>query len=206
MVEYTLTLTNLGNVQDTFDLTSSGVWTVHFPVTQFTLANGESTSVTVHVTVPLDAHDGDFDVSTITATSQGDGSSDSSTLTTTAAVPVTAAVDLEPAEDAQTATAGGTAEYHLTLTNLGPAEDTITLSAENYVWMVHFPVTSFTLASTESVDVTVHVFVPVDVNEGDFDTAEIYATSGLDPAVFDTSDLTTTVVAIKLYLPIIFLR
>jgi uncharacterized membrane protein len=87
MVEYTLTLTNLGNVEDTFDLTWTGVWVVHLPVTQFTLAAGDSVSVTVHVTVPAGANDGEFDVSTITATSQGDAAqSDTSVLTTTAVV------------------------------------------------------------------------------------------------------------------------
>ena len=79
-------LKNTGNVEDTFEFSVSGnLWdvTLPFPVT---LGVGSSDAVTVFVTVPAGANDGEFDVSTITATSQGDGSTDSSTLTTTAMV------------------------------------------------------------------------------------------------------------------------
>jgi hypothetical protein len=88
-VEYILTLTNLGNVTDTFEITVEGNdWDVHLPETSFDLAVGASAEVLVHVTIPADAEDGDFEAVTITATSAGDDSvSASSVLTTTAFVP-----------------------------------------------------------------------------------------------------------------------
>ncbi|MBE0411526.1 MAG: 5'-nucleotidase C-terminal domain-containing protein, partial [Anaerolineales bacterium] len=87
-VEYTLTLTNSGNVLDTFELTFEGnLWDVHLPENSFDLAAGESADVIVHVSIPADAEDGDFDMVTVTATSTGDAEqSASSELTTTASV------------------------------------------------------------------------------------------------------------------------
>jgi hypothetical protein len=89
MVEYTLTLTNAGNITDTFDLALEGnEWLVTLPVTPTELAAGESIQVTVQVLVPVGAANGALDSVTITATSQGDpAATASSELTTTAVVP-----------------------------------------------------------------------------------------------------------------------
>jgi hypothetical protein len=85
MVEYSLTLSNTGNVTDMFDLEPSGNnWEVHLPVTTTTQGAGEMAEVIVHVTVPLDAMHGDIDSVTVTASSQGDpGMQATSMLTTT---------------------------------------------------------------------------------------------------------------------------
>jgi subtilisin family serine protease len=89
MVEYTLSLTNSGNFTDIFDVTFAGndpAWVVHLPDTSFELGAGDSTSMIVHVTVPIDANDGDNDTVTITATSQGDNMQTASSVLTTTAV------------------------------------------------------------------------------------------------------------------------
>ena len=86
-VVYTLTITNTGNVVDTFDLSATGVWAAVLSQTSITLAPGASATFTVEVSIPGDALDGDVDVTTVTATSQTDGTAaDSATLTTTAIV------------------------------------------------------------------------------------------------------------------------
>ena len=87
MVAYILTITNRGNVSDSFIFTASGNgWEVTLPMT-VTLDIGGSTDVTVTVTIPAAAEDADSDVVTITATSAGDSEqSASSELTTTAEV------------------------------------------------------------------------------------------------------------------------
>lgn len=86
MMEYTVQITNTGDTTDTFDLTFSGnTWNVHLPITQITLAAGESADFAVHVTIDAGAADGDNDHVTITATSQGDVTkTDSTELATTA--------------------------------------------------------------------------------------------------------------------------
>ncbi len=88
VVEYTLQLTNMGNVADTFDLSYSNVdpgWVVELPVSTFELMAGESVDVTVYVTIPVNAGNGAFDTFTLTATSVNDPvASDDVEITTTA--------------------------------------------------------------------------------------------------------------------------
>jgi subtilisin family serine protease len=87
-VDYTLTLTNRGNVPDTFALSIAGNdWDVDLP-DEIMLAAGESVLIRVDVTIPANAEDGDSDMVTVTATSTGDASQFASLeLTTTAVVP-----------------------------------------------------------------------------------------------------------------------
>jgi subtilisin family serine protease len=87
-VEYTVWITNTGNVQDTFDLMVSGYsWDTMPSVDDVTLNAGESTAVMVTVDIPDDAADGEMDTATVTATSQSDGTATASVdLTTTAVV------------------------------------------------------------------------------------------------------------------------
>jgi len=86
VVTYMLTLSNLGNTEDTITVAASGnLWDVNLPTTSFDVAAGATADVTVEVTIPTDALNGDFDVVTITATSEG-GMEVTSELTTTAVV------------------------------------------------------------------------------------------------------------------------
>jgi hypothetical protein len=89
LVNYTVTITNTGNVADTFDLTAAGVWAATLSDATIMLGAGESTTFTVSVAVPGSAGEGDMDVTTVTATSQSDASAtDATMLTTTATVPI----------------------------------------------------------------------------------------------------------------------
>ena len=64
VVTYLLTLTNLGNTEDTITVAASGnLWDVNLPVTSFDVPVGGTAEVTVEVTIPLDALNGDFDAS-----------------------------------------------------------------------------------------------------------------------------------------------
>ncbi len=88
-VPYTLTVTNTGNVSDSFDVAVSGhSWsTTPSPSPIGPIAAGASSSLSVDVVIPGAATDGQFDTATITLTSQGNGTATaSSTLTTTAVV------------------------------------------------------------------------------------------------------------------------
>jgi hypothetical protein len=85
-ITYTLTISNMGDITDTVNLTYTGnTWVVLLPVTSFDLGIGESAEVVIYVTIPTDAMLGDTDVLVLTATSAGNPfAHDSSTLTTTA--------------------------------------------------------------------------------------------------------------------------
>ena len=88
-VIYTLTLTNTGNVVDTFDLLASGIWTTTVSAQVVTLMAGGRQAVTITVSIPPGAADLETDTVTITATSQGDGSkNDTAVLTTVSTGPL----------------------------------------------------------------------------------------------------------------------
>jgi hypothetical protein len=89
MVMYTVTITNDGNVEDTFNLAVAGhTWTTTLSENSITLGVGESGTVMVHVTIPATAADGDDDTTTVTATSVNDAAATASAdMTTTAVIP-----------------------------------------------------------------------------------------------------------------------
>ena len=85
-VTYTLEVSNIGSVPDTFDLSVSGnTWMTMLSESSVSLGIGESTTVEVSVRIPALVANGSMDTATVTATSQGDGAvTDSATLVTTA--------------------------------------------------------------------------------------------------------------------------
>jgi hypothetical protein len=86
IITYTLTVSNGGNITDTFALTYAGnAWEVSLPVESIELAPAASAQVVLTVIIPADAWVGEVDSLVLTATSAGNPLVfDSSTLTTTA--------------------------------------------------------------------------------------------------------------------------
>ncbi len=86
-VDYTITVKNTGTLQDTFDLSTSSPsngWTATLSTNKVTLNAGASTTVTLTVTAPSSANNGDSQDIVVNAVSEGDSSkSDSVTTTTT---------------------------------------------------------------------------------------------------------------------------
>jgi uncharacterized membrane protein len=127
-VVYNLTLTNIGNLPDTIELTfENNLWGVNLPETSFELDIGQNTGVLVRVTIPADALHDEQDTVIVTATSQGDESlTASSTLTTT--TNAVYGLTLLPEEETLSAEPGEVVDYTLTLTNTGNVSDTFVLS------------------------------------------------------------------------------
>lgn len=85
VVNYALTLSNIGTADDTYVVTTASGWTLSLPENTFTVTNGASTTVNLTVTVPPAAMNSDSDTAVITATSQTDAMVTASvSLTTTA--------------------------------------------------------------------------------------------------------------------------
>lgn len=90
MVSHKLTIINMGNRPDTFNLAISNQGSLTFPTSlsssSVSLEGGASTTVNVNVTFPADASNGDSETAIITAISQSDSSlSASANLTTVVA-------------------------------------------------------------------------------------------------------------------------
>ncbi|HWQ84957.1 MAG TPA: hypothetical protein VN363_10345, partial [Anaerolineales bacterium] len=111
-VIYNLTVSNTGDVSDTFSLASAGnTWTTLLSTSSIPLAAGASGDFTVSVSIPDGASGGESDMATITATSQVDPTiTDSAVLTTT--VTTGYAVVLSADQNAQ-GLAGQTLSYTL---------------------------------------------------------------------------------------------
>jgi hypothetical protein len=195
-ITYTLTVTNLGNTADTFDL---ALGSFVFPTSLSTsvigpLGPGAAAIVDVIVEIPAESLPGDYDAVTVSATSQTDPTAtDGSVLTTT--VVGSFDVDLEPEASAMTGVPAQTLTYTLQLTNTGDIADTyeLTVSGVYTDWVVVLPVTTFDLAGQETVEVLVVVTIPTAAADGDFDTIIVTATSTKDEAVMDAVEITTTV-------------
>jgi len=84
VVTYTLTLSNTGTENDTYDIAITSVWASSLSDTSVSLNSGSSESVSVEITIPGGATDGDSDTATITATSQTDSLITATALLTTA--------------------------------------------------------------------------------------------------------------------------
>jgi hypothetical protein len=94
-VSYTLSITNSGQVTDSFDLAAAGQsWTTNLSASLVNLGPSASADVTVTVSIPIGAADQDTDMVTITATSQGDSSKEDTAVFTTISTGQTAEVYL----------------------------------------------------------------------------------------------------------------
>ena len=193
------TLTNSGNVTDSFTLSanSSQGWTFTIdPLTSGSLAAGESIPVTVSVTVPPGTPVGTVDVTTVTATSTNvvtvtDSAADTTTVITQTA-PILG-VEIDP-DNATTVTAGQTIFYYHTVTNTGSNPATIDLDVSSSEgWTAVLDNVSLNLAASEAVQVEVSLTVPGGATVGTVDITVVTATNSADAMVFDTAVNTTTI-------------
>jgi N-acetylneuraminic acid mutarotase len=202
IVNHTLTVTNTGDTPDAYTVLVTSDWAAEAPEMVGALYPGESVSLLVTVTVPLDVLAGEQGVALVTVTSQGDPAAMAqATLTTTALESY--GVSLAPDSQEQSALPGDVVTYTLQITNSGNVTDTFDLSTTGGEWVVTLPVTPTNLEAGASLEVTVQVLVPVGAADGDQDSVTITAISHGDPTVTAIAELSTTAAWIKVYLPFI---
>jgi PKD repeat protein len=195
-VEYELTLTNLGTIDDTYELSySSALWDVSLSETEIALVAGESALLTAFIEVPLAALAGEWDTFTVEAISQGDVLvTEQVELTTTAGAVYGLSLTADLTE--QTGLPGETVVYNLTLTNTGNASDTFDLSYDGEVWDVSLSDTEAALAAGGDVQFTASVQIPLGALAGDWDAFSTQAVSQGDGTVSGQVALTTTAGAV----------
>jgi hypothetical protein len=206
---YTLTLTNDGNLKDTFGMSvpvNSLGWVVEIVPQKVTLEPGESANVQVKVAVPAGASAGTLSELTIRATSQSDSTVlDIATIDTTAAL--VPRISFAP-DRLGSGLRGSIVIYNHTLTNSGNGTDTFDLSAASTSgWTVYLSPLVTTLAEGEISTVQVFVSIPDTAAIGSADTVTVTAMSQADnsvtAAVVDETSITELPLEI-VYLPAIF--
>lgn len=195
-ISYYISITNTGNVNDTYDLTFSGnTWqaTVTSPVS---VAAGGTITREVKISIPLAVSHGMTDTVTVTATSTGDPrtpkASASLSLTTTA---LTYGVNLWVSDNTLMGDAGTTVIYDLNIKNTGTVDDSYTLTLSGNTWSTTLDATVAVTAGM-TVSRPVAVSIPAAATSGKSDRVTITATSlgdPLTPPVSTSLSLVTTV-------------
>jgi uncharacterized membrane protein len=194
VITYVHTLTNTGNVSDTFDLTatSSLGWLVSYEPLSVTLDVLETAQVTVVVSVPPTATPGEQDDTVITATSTFNplvlaAAADQTRVTQNHGLTFTP-------NHTRTVLANTVQVYTHTLTNTGDGPDTFAIAASSSEgWAVAVGPDNVTLGSGLSSVVMVTVTVPGGATPGTVDITTVTATSTISPTFFATVTDTTTV-------------
>src|SRR5690606_18519029 len=151
-VDYTVTVTNNGNITDTVDLAVSGeTWTTTLSASSVELAAGASTDITVSVEIPGDALPGDSDMATVTGTSAGNPAISDSMNVTTSVSEVQQTYGVEVNGDSGSSGApGDVVSYEVSVTNTGDGSDTFDLVVSGNAWTATLSENSVMLGAGES--------------------------------------------------------
>jgi uncharacterized membrane protein len=172
-LSYTVTVTNTGTVTDTYDLETSGGagWSPSLSSdTVGPLDPTEHEDVTLEVTVPSDAEDGDSTMVTVTATSQENSEvSDSGSCTAGSEVVENMGVQVTIDQATKSGAPGEDLNFFVTITNTGTETDTYSLTASDTEdWGTTLSVFETTLDGGKSrPNIKLTVMIPDDATEGD---------------------------------------
>lgn len=193
---------NTGNSTTTFDLsaTSSRGWVTQVtgstgtPLTDVTLAPGESSTVRVSVTIPAGTTDGARDTTTLRAVSQ----TSSTVIATATDTTVCGRVTVTPDQSA-TMAPGQIITYTFNVTNNMAASQLYDLTTSSTLgWPAEVTdtngavISSVSLGAGESVQVCVKVQVPTDATIGAQDLTRLTATLRDDAAIKASATAATT--------------
>ncbi len=190
-VTYTHTITNVGNVTDTFTLGGSSVagWTVNVTPASVMLGPQAVSPVTVTVLIPAGTVSGTVDSTVVMATSVSDAAIfDSVTDQTTVGRLIRFELEAPQASGAYPGTA---AVYSHVLTNSGNFTETFSLTSSSVPgWATVLPLGDVTLAPGQTQTVTVTVNVPSGAGVGEVETTTVTATAQSDLSFDSLVDLT----------------
>jgi fibronectin-binding autotransporter adhesin len=193
-ITYTHTLTNTGDLADTFDITIDSdhpSWVTLLTPISVTLTSNQTATVEVRVDVPSTGVGGVTDVTVVTAQSQLSPAV-FDTATDTTEVEMTPGVILEPNRSGS-ADPGTVITYTHTLHNTGDGPDTYDLThISSAGWAITYD-TPITVGYGMSRTVIVSVTVPADAISGTVDLTFLTATSQHDAAALDSVTDATTV-------------
>jgi hypothetical protein len=169
-VTYSMTVENMGELMDTFDLALSGTYEDwgNLSPTSVSLAPYSIEEVLLTMDVPYDASGGDHKIN-VRAISQGDISKFKDLIFTTTVTPFVFDCEMAPENQYSHVDLGSSEEFLITVENTGNYQETINLeiSGTKAEWG-SLDTASITLSSGALEDVYLMIYVPVDSQPGNY--------------------------------------
>ena len=196
-LSYTVTVTNTGNVADSYDLTISDdavpSWNPTVSRTSLTIAAGGSDTATLSVTIPSDAeHDERDDIQVVAASMEV-----SASASCEAEASILRRVEVSISPGSGSGEPGTSLTYSVTVRNTGLMDDTYTLRAVGKEgWSVSIEPDSLTIAAGASDNATLRVVISPDAPVGDSMTTYVNVQSGEDSTVISTDTCRTVVTGV----------
>lgn len=186
-LSYTVTVTNAGNVPDNYTLERDDTqgWPLTLPSSVGPLDPDESDDVTLEVTIPHSAENGDSTTVTVTATSQENTEiKDNDNCVARVEIIYRVKVTISPSENE--GAPGATLEYTVTVKNEGNVEDTYDLEKDdNQNWTLTLSSSTGSIDPGDSVNKTLEVTIPTDAENCTRDNIIVTATSQENENVSD---------------------
>ena len=190
-VNYTLQISNTGNLTDSYDLVYNGnVWPTNGPAAVGPIAPDSSESIAVVVEIPSAVDGLDADNVSVTLTSQGNNALEQQiglTTTANAHYDFTATADATMKSD----DAGATVTYDIEITNQGNIADTYSVTYNGNTWPVSGAPAVGPIARGFTDTLQVEVEIPTTALGMETDQVDVLLTSQGDSATQQTLQLTT---------------
>ena len=187
---YTLRVTNIGNIDDTIDLTTSGLTSARLDRTSVPLAAGASTNVTLTIPGTALSTAGNY-VVTVKASSQKDSTKTDEVTTTTTVLPVYGVTLVGVGGLEKTVNTGVATSYTLRVTNIGNTDDTLRLTTSGDTTAT-LSRTTIPLGAGATSDVSVTISDTSLSRSGTY-KVKVTATSQKDSSITDEITTTTTI-------------
>ena len=188
MLSYTVTVTNLGNVRDTYTLENSDTenWALELGDNMLTISAGENETTTLTIMIPKNAENCTWDNITVTATSQENENERDNASCRAHTISPKVRVSISP--PSQDSPLGATLSYTVTVTNLViVSQDNYTLDvSDNENWALEID-NEVTIPANSSDNVTLTVTIPENAAPCTKDNITVTATSQTDDNARDNA-------------------
>jgi len=196
MLAYTVTVKNLGNVQENFQLTKgdNAGWTLSLDNTWLLVSKGENRTTKLTVSIPANAVSGTLDNIWVKAASKDNAAVFDNKSCVAHCMGVTRpSVEVSISPSSSSGTPGTMLTYTVTVKNTGGGTDNFDLNVSGGAgWSPGISPSLLTLAAGTSGTAKLTVTVPSNAVEGASTTITVKAISRADPSVSGSASCTAT--------------